>query len=62
MNEEEAKLKPPFTDLRERCPTCNMLAPQHRKWCVTPVIRGETTMETREIEGAQSVPLKESVQ
>ncbi len=60
MNEAEARLKPPVTDLRERCPTCNMLAPQHSRWCITPVIRGEKDMETREVEGTQSVPLKES--
>ncbi len=45
-------------DLRERCPMCNKLAPEHTRWCITPVIQGETTMETRKIEGVQSVVLK----
>ena len=60
MNEAEARLKPPVTDLRERCPTCNRLAPEHSRWCITEALQTGESIETREIEGTQSVPLKES--
>ncbi len=49
-------------DLRPRCPTCDMILPQHRKWCITPVVEGEKTMETREIKGEANVPLEASEQ
>jgi len=45
---------PQIVDNRERCPTCNMLAPRHKRWCITPVIQGDATMETRETEGTQT--------
>ena len=56
LQEREKRIQPPVKDLRKRCPTCNRLEPNHRKWCITPVIRGEKVMETRKIEGEQSVP------
>ena len=46
-------------DNRERCPTCNMIEPRHKRWCITPMIQGEAIMETREVEGNQSIALKE---
>ncbi len=46
-------------DKRERCSICDVILPSHRKWCVTPVIEGERTQETLEIEGTQSTILAE---
>ena len=46
--------QPEIVDNRERCPICNRLAPSHKRWCITPVLRGERTQETQEIEGTQS--------
>jgi len=54
MSIEQSKVE----DLRERCPTCDKLAPEHTRWCITSVIEGKATMETREIEGEQSPVLK----
>jgi len=48
-------------DNRERCPTCNRIAPQHNRWCITPVIEGKKVMETREIEGTQSAPIQKEL-
>ena len=52
---------PQIVDNRKRCPTCNMLEPEHRRWCITAVARGEATVETREIKGQQSLPLIEEL-
>lgn len=49
-----------IVDNRERCPACGVILPSHKGWCVTPVIEGERTQETLEIEGEQSVVLQEA--
>lgn len=60
MTEAEKRIEPPVTDLRDRCPTCNMLTPQHSRWCIIPVIEGKKPMETRQIEGQRSTLIMDS--
>lgn len=41
-------------DLRERCPTCNKLTPEHARWCGA----FSSEVETEEVEVEQSIALK----
>jgi len=62
MLDSKIHLASQIQDNRKRCPGCNMLAPQHRKWCITPVMQGEKVVETQEIEGMQSAVLEVEAQ
>lgn len=41
-------------DLRERCPVCKKLTPEHTRWCGA----FSSTGETEEVEVEQSIALK----
>jgi len=57
----ELRMHPNIVDNRERCLTCDMIVPQHRRWCIRPVIAGKRDQEAIEIEGEQSIVINEGL-